>query len=128
MRNRLAKAVPVVAAALLGACTMGPDYVRPDVKVPDAWKEASYKTAEPADTLPRGDWWEAFGDPLLNQLMVDVAVANPTLAVAEANYRQAQAAIRAARAGLFPSVAATVAATRSSRTWRSRSHRTWWRG
>jgi len=114
MRNRLAKAVPVVAAALLGACTMGPDYVRPDVKVPDAWKEASYKTAEPADTLPRGDWWEAFGDPLLNQLMVDVAVANPTLAVAEANYRQAQAAIRAARAGLFPSVAATVAATRSS--------------
>jgi NodT family efflux transporter outer membrane factor (OMF) lipoprotein len=108
MRNRLAKAVPVVAAALLGACTMGPDYVRPDVKVPDAWKEASYKTAEPADTLPRGDWWEAFGDPLLNQLMVDVAVANPTLAVAEANYRQAQAAIRAARAGLFPSGAAQL--------------------
>ena len=39
----------------LAACTVGPDYVRPDVKVPDAWKEAPYKTAEPADTLPRGD-------------------------------------------------------------------------
>ena len=39
----------------LGACTVGPDYVRPDVKVPDAWKEAPYKTAEPADTLPRSN-------------------------------------------------------------------------
>jgi NodT family efflux transporter outer membrane factor (OMF) lipoprotein len=99
--------------ALLAACTAGPDYVRPDVTVPDAWKEAPYKTAEPADALPRGSWWEIFGDPLLDQLESEVIAANPSLRVAEANYRQAQAAIRAARAGLFPTVGGTVAATRS---------------
>ena len=107
---------PLFVAALalaLAACTVGPDYVRPDVKVPDAWKEAPYKTAEPADTLPRGDWWSVFGDPLLNQLEADVVAANPTLRAAEANYRQAQAAIRAARAGLFPTVSGSASATRS---------------
>jgi len=103
----------ILFAATLAGCMVGPDYVRPEVKVPDVWKEAPYKTAEPADTLPRGEWWTVFGDPLLNQLETDVVTANPTLRVAEANYRQAQAAIRAARAGLFPSVSGTVAATRS---------------
>jgi NodT family efflux transporter outer membrane factor (OMF) lipoprotein len=103
----------LVFAAMLSACTVGPDYVRPEVKVPDAWKEAPYKTAEPSDTLPRGNWWARFGDPLLDQFERDVIAANPTLQVAEANYRQAQAAIRAARAGLFPSVGASVTGTRS---------------
>lgn len=107
--------VAIVAATALAisACTVGPDYVRPEVPVPQAWKEAPYKTAEPADALPRGDWWELFGDPLLNALEADVVAANPTLQIAEANYRQAQAALRAARAGLFPAVSGTLAATRS---------------
>ena len=99
--------------AMLTACTVGPDYVRPDVKVPQAWKEAPYKTAEPADASPRGAWWERFNDPLLDQLARDVVAANPTLQVAEANTRQAQAAIRAARAGLFPTIGASVTGTRS---------------
>ena len=99
--------------AVLTACTVGPDYVRPDVNVPQAWKEAPYKTAEPADASPRGAWWERFNDPLLDQLARDVVAANPTLQVAEANTRQAQAAIRAARAGLFPTIGASVTGTRS---------------
>ena len=99
--------------AMLTACTLGPDYVRPDVNVPQAWKEAPYKTAEPADASPRGAWWERFNDPLLDQLARDVVAANPTLQVAEANARQAQAAIRAARAGLFPTIGASVTGTRS---------------
>lgn len=114
-------ATVAVLAVLLGACTVGPDYVRPDVEVPQAWKEAPYKTAAPADTLPRGNWWGVFGDPLLDQLEADVVAANPSLRVAEANYRQAQAAIRAARAGLYPSVAGTVLATRSGGRERSAS-------
>ena len=80
------------------------------MSVPQTWKEAPYKSAEPADALPRGNWWERFGDPLLNQFESDVVSANPTLRIAEANYRQAQAAIRTARAGLFPSVGGTVTA------------------
>ena len=105
--------IAATVAVLLTACTVGPDYVRPDAKVPDAWKEVSYKTAEPADTLPRGNWWEVFGDPLLDQFEDDVVAANPSVQVAEANYRQARAGIRAARAGLFPTVAGTIAGTRS---------------
>ena len=98
---------------MLTACTVGPDYVRPEVKVPEAWKEAPYKAAEPADALPRGAWWERFGDPRLDELARDVVAANPTLQVAEANSRQAQAALRAARAGLYPTIGASVTGTRS---------------
>ena len=113
-RPRLRAAAALVATALLaGACTVGPDYVRPQTPVPAAWKEARYKPAEPADTAPRGAWWEVFGDPVLDRLETDLAAANPTLQAAEANYRQAQAALRAANAGLYPAVTAGVSAARS---------------
>ena len=57
------------AAMLLGACTVGPDYVKPSVEVPTTYKEVDgWKVAEPRDQTLRGDWWERFGDPRLSAL------------------------------------------------------------
>lgn len=105
----------VAACALaLAACTVGPDYVRPDVPAPAAYKELPpNKPAQPADTAPRGEWWKVYGDPELDSLEAQVIAANQTLRAAEANYRQARAAVRAARAEIFPGVGASVGGTRA---------------
>ena len=94
-----------LAAALLGGCTVGPDYVRPDTDVPTAYKEDSlWKTARPADEYPRGQWWRVFHDPELDRLMELHNRQNLTIAQSEAQYRQAQAMLRQAESALFPTL------------------------
>ncbi|MGE5095589.1 MAG: efflux transporter outer membrane subunit [Betaproteobacteria bacterium] len=101
---------------LLAACAVGPDYRRPAVETPAAYKEAGdWIVAQPRDEAPRGKWWEVFGDPTLDGLMEQIDVSNQTLKAAEARYTQARAATRAARASLFPSVGANADAQRSRR-------------
>jgi NodT family efflux transporter outer membrane factor (OMF) lipoprotein len=104
----------IAAALILTACTVGPDYVKPDAPAPAAYKEMPpAKTAVPADLLPRGPWWEVYRDATLNALMEQVPAANQTLRAADASYRQSQAAVLAARSGLYPTVGANVGATRA---------------
>ena len=46
----------------LASCAVGPDYRKPDVDMPAAWKEAAdWNLAQPADTAPKGKWWEEIG-------------------------------------------------------------------
>jgi NodT family efflux transporter outer membrane factor (OMF) lipoprotein len=104
--------------ATLGGCTVGPDYVRPPtVQTPAAYKEGAsssgpWKVATPSDTLERGQWWKVFGDPQLDALEAQVSVSNQNLKVAEANYLQARALARQARAAYFPTVTVGAAALR----------------
>jgi len=46
-----------VLAALVSACTVGPDYQRPDAPVTPQYKEAGWKIGEPLDAIDRGVWW-----------------------------------------------------------------------
>ena len=104
----------VSAAALLSGCLVGPNYVRPTVSTPTAFKEAAgWAPAAPADAAPRGDWWVVLNDPVLNDLEKQVDVSNQNLAAAEAAYRQARAMVSEQRAALFPTVGLTGSATRS---------------
>lgn len=98
---------------VLAGCTVGPDYRRPQVEMPAAYKEAQgWKTAEPQDRAPRGNWWEMYGDPQLNALEQQVALSNQNVRAAEAQYRQALALLGVARAGYFPTLSAGLAANR----------------
>jgi NodT family efflux transporter outer membrane factor (OMF) lipoprotein len=100
--------------AALAACTVGPDYVRPKTEVPASYKELKgWKKAQPQDSIPRGRWWEMFGDPELNSLEAQVDITNQNLAAAEAQFREALAAVAAARSGYFPVVSAGTSAARS---------------
>lgn len=109
-----ARVALLVNVITLGACAVGPDYVRPDVETPAHFKEMEgWKTAQPRDSEPRGKWWEIFNDPLLNSLEEQVNVSNKSLAQAEAQFRQAQALVQFARAGYFPTVTANGSVTRS---------------
>ena len=102
------------AAMLLSACTLGPNYARPEVAAPAAYKEAQdWKTAQPRETEPRGLWWTVFNDPQLDALLGQVEVNNQTIKAAEARVREAQALTQQARAAFFPIVTANASATRS---------------
>lgn len=109
----------VAGTLLLSACTVGPNYVRPSVETPPAYKEigdgTSWKVAEPRDELIRGAWWELFGDSQLNALEEQVSISNQNIAVAEAQYRQALALVQASRAGYFPTVTLGPSYSRSRR-------------
>jgi len=114
MTIRLHAVLAALCSLALVACTVGPDYVRPEAPAPAAYKELPpNKPAQPSDTAPRGAWWKVYGDPELDSLQDQVITANQTLRVAEANYRQARAAVRAARAELFPGVGASLGGTRA---------------
>ncbi len=106
----------IVAAvsALISACTVGPDYVKPTTPVPESYKEnKEWKVAEPKDDRFRGQWWKIYNDPQLNTLEEQVSISNQNIAVAEAQFRQASALVQAASSSYFPSLTANPAATRS---------------
>ncbi|MGF6964386.1 NodT family efflux transporter outer membrane factor (OMF) lipoprotein [Paraburkholderia sp. WC7.3g] len=109
--------VATLAVALLAlfnaGCMVGPDYHRPQVSVPATFSELpGWTQAEPNATGPKGTWWTAFNDPLIDELEPLVAVSNQTVRADYANYQQALAEVRAAHAALFPTIGATGSATR----------------
>jgi NodT family efflux transporter outer membrane factor (OMF) lipoprotein len=106
----------VLLVLFLAGCAVGPDYQRPEVEVPAAYKGASaadWKPAEPRDTAPRGMWWTMYGDPELDALMARVDAANQTIAAAEAQVRISAALADQARAGFWPQVSGTIQRTES---------------
>jgi NodT family efflux transporter outer membrane factor (OMF) lipoprotein len=105
--------IPVVLMLLTG-CAVGPNYVRPTVVIPETYKEADgWRPAQPRDNASRGAWWEIFADPQLSALEARVSVSNQNLVVAEAQFRQARALVREARANFFPQVTVGVGVSRS---------------
>jgi len=98
----------------LAGCSFAPPYQRPGTVTPAAFKEApGWAAATPADAVAKGQWWLLFNDPVLNDLESKVAVNNQNVAAAVAAYDQARAAVREARASLFPTVDLTGSATRA---------------
>ncbi len=103
-----------LASVLLGGCVVGPDYHRPSVPVAARYKELpGWTSATPSDAAPKGNWWTDFHDPLLDQLEPLVGVSNQTVRQSYANYQQALAEVKIARAQLFPIIGISGSATRS---------------
>jgi NodT family efflux transporter outer membrane factor (OMF) lipoprotein len=112
--SKAARALAVLSLAALSACAVGPNYKRPTVEAPPAFKEAAgWAPAAPADTFDRGPWWTLFGDADLNALEQDCAAHNPNLAAALAVYEQARALVTEARASFFPTVSLDPSFTES---------------
>ncbi|MCO7564834.1 efflux transporter outer membrane subunit [Pseudomonas sp. S 311-6] len=104
-----------LCVAMLSACTLSPDYHRPELSTPAQFKQAEgWTQAKPSDALARGAWWEIYGDAGLNALVEELNRNNQTVAQYEAQYRQAQALVRSSRGALFPSLDLSVGKTRSA--------------
>lgn len=107
------------ACAALAGCKVGPNYHRPEVPVAPDFKEQpdsqqpEWRRATPRDATPKGAWWTEFRDPLLDELEPKVTVSNQTVRQAYANYQQAVAEVKVARAQLFPVIGVTGSVTRA---------------
>jgi NodT family efflux transporter outer membrane factor (OMF) lipoprotein len=97
----------------LAGCAVGPKYHQPAVQPPAAYKELNnWKTAQPSERNLGGNWWEIFQDPQLNALEQQIQVSNQNLKQAAAQFQQARAALRGARANYYPTLTAAPSATR----------------
>jgi NodT family efflux transporter outer membrane factor (OMF) lipoprotein len=102
-----------LGAALAAACAVGPDYHRPQVDAAANFKEAGeWKPSEPNDVLSRGPWWKIFNDDMLDGLEAQIDISNQNVKAAEAAFEQSRALVAQARAGFWPSIAATFGVQR----------------
>ena len=105
-------AVPLMV--LLGGCAVGPDYHRPQVAVPDAYRSDA--------ALPAGDsvgdalWTEIYPDSRLRALIGTALRNNHDLQSAMARIDEARAALGQTRLGYLPTInaAGTVARSKTS--------------
>lgn len=96
---------PLVASVLfLSACSLGPDYFRPDLKVPKGYSE---KSANLSDAKPlKPDWWTLFESPGLTALIERSFRENPGIDAAQAALRSAAEAVKAQEGVYYPQVSA----------------------
>ncbi|MBS0448144.1 MAG: efflux transporter outer membrane subunit [Proteobacteria bacterium] len=112
--RRASAAALMAAGALLAGCAAGPDYVKPTpVDMPVSWKiDAPWRESTPGDTLPKGPWWQRYGDAQLDGLVKQALDASPTLAIAGARLAQARATLAGVSGGRYPQVGVGVRGAR----------------
>ena len=105
--------IAFVALWLTGCATAPvPDLSAASLPERYSWDE-SWAPAQPADSLPKGPWWERFADPSLNDLQ-RVAVRNsPAVKIALAHLDAARADAQAAAGALWPKIGITATHVRS---------------
>jgi multidrug efflux system outer membrane protein len=94
--RRLAAAL--AALALLSGCTVGPDYVRPEVDAPAAFRYEVTNAPDLVNTV----WWEQFDDAVLNQLITTALAQNKDVRIAAARVEEAAGVLGTTRSQLFP--------------------------
>ncbi|SKA16436.1 efflux transporter outer membrane subunit [Consotaella salsifontis] len=108
-------APPLLASALVSGCMVGPDYLGPPNAAPRASAATAFLRADRTTPAyhPADDWWKAFDDRVLTDL-VETAFANsPSIDMAQARLRQARAAYAGSRANLRPQGSASAVAAQA---------------
>lgn len=112
--KRMSLLFAVVLTVGLGACTVGPDYVRPEtIETTEIRYQQGWQSMPEQSWMASGQWWLSFDDAVLNELVEQAGRTNQTLAQSEARYRLAEAQWRLSRSGSSPAVDATLGGSRS---------------
>ncbi|WP_396334007.1 efflux transporter outer membrane subunit [Burkholderia anthina] len=94
----------LVVASLSAGCAVGPDYVRPDIAMPERFQgQTAVEQRHTATQSELATWWTGFGDPQLTRFVTLALQQNLDLAQAAARVAQARAGLGAANAALLPS-------------------------
>jgi multidrug efflux system outer membrane protein len=102
----------VLASCLLAGCVVGPDFMRPKVETPGAWRVSYKEAADVANTK----WWEQFGDPALNQLIETALAENRDVRIAAARVDQFLGALQTTRSQFYPQIGYGADASRNRAT------------
>jgi multidrug efflux system outer membrane protein len=102
-------AVLIIALTTVTGCTVGPDYVRPEVDTPDEWR---FSIADASGTV-NSRWWEQFNDPVLDALINEALVNNKDVRIAAARVEEFAARVDITRAGFYPQIGYDGAAGRN---------------
>lgn len=91
---------------VLASCAVGPDYKRPVVQTPDAYRRAPSDTNAPADTVSFADlgWSQTFKDPQLRAYVAEALTNSWDIKIAAARVLQAEAALRITRSQFLPTI------------------------
>ncbi|WP_254657832.1 efflux transporter outer membrane subunit, partial [Xanthomonas graminis] len=111
----LMRAVALIAAGLLSACSLAPAYVRPASPIPPSWPAGDAYLAQREAALPSLTYRQLFGDPRLQAVIAQALDNNRDLRIAVADIAQARAQYRIQRAALLPELDASANYTRSYR-------------
>ena len=94
---------------LVAGCTVGPDYQRPQIELPQAWRSGNALPAsEQPEELANLAWWVQFEDPVLDALIAEALANNRDLKTAAARIDEAAGLLGSTRAQLFPQVGASL--------------------
>jgi multidrug efflux system outer membrane protein len=108
------RGLSLILVALLAACSASLPPIEAErlPPTPLAYKEGSFAVAAPAEALPRGEWWKAFSDPVLDELIERADRANTGIRIAAARLAEARAFVRASDAPRMPQIDASAGAAR----------------
>ncbi|MET0204287.1 MAG: efflux transporter outer membrane subunit [Casimicrobiaceae bacterium] len=111
---RALRPIPLCAIAFAGAtlfagCTVGPDYVKPQVATPPGWRIDYPEAVDAANTW----WWDRFGDPVLSGLVDDALRANLDLTIAAARVDAFIGQLDRTRSQFYPQVNYNADASRN---------------
>jgi outer membrane protein, multidrug efflux system len=100
--------IGIFMTLLTGCMTLGPDYQRPDIDMPDSWR---FEEKE-AKALANVAWWEQFNDPVLNGLVETALKENKDILIATARVEEFFGRYFAVRGDRFPLIDASGSAYR----------------
>jgi NodT family efflux transporter outer membrane factor (OMF) lipoprotein len=114
MRRSIRLFLPLSLLMLgLSGCLVGPNYVRPDVPVPDHYADQPAAAEDKAAAEALARWWHTFGDETLCKLIDDAVASNLDLQIAEARVREARATVDLTWSAYFPWLDSSASFTRS---------------
>lgn len=105
-----------LAILVLNACKVGPEYISPNVRITNHYKEASFQNDEKlhwkkiqlTKRTDNDNWWYLFNDPLFNHFINQINTSNQSLQAAEAAWRKAYSLIQEKNAAQWPALSGGV--------------------
>jgi len=117
MSKAMRSALAIIFTAWLAACTVGPNYRRPEVKLPDGFiaaSETSDAAARSKAAIDPATWWHALNDPQLDSLIDRALQANPSLEIALTRLQEARTFEAAVSGQALPVLNASAGAARGT--------------
>jgi multidrug efflux system outer membrane protein len=109
MRNFLHCLFGLLLLNLTSCLNVGPDYIRPDLAIPEKWNVDIQTVNDFANT----GWWKQFDDPVLDGLIAEAVRDNLDLRVATARVEQYLGLLDTTRSRYFPQIGAEVSGRRA---------------